>query len=82
MATPLAPLKLSLPPAEKMKLDDLELFEDGGFTIRGFKAFMTRYSNWSAAEVGQLELGQMRGLAEQIRDALNESAVPKANAQP
>lgn len=79
MAVPTEPLRLSLPAAGKMKLDDLELFEDGGFTVKGFKAFIARYSNWTAAQVGQLEIDEMKEVVEQIGATLRESAVPKGN---
>jgi hypothetical protein len=76
MAIPAEPLKLSVEP-EQMTLNDLELFE-GGFTVKGFKAFMAGHSNWSAAQVGLITVAEMKQVTEQIREALKDSALPKA----
>jgi hypothetical protein len=74
------PLALALPAAEELTLDDLQLFEADGFTVRGFKAFISRYSNWTAADVGKLSLKEVKEVTLQLKDALNDSAVPKATS--
>jgi hypothetical protein len=73
------PLDINLPATDKWTLNDLELFERGGFTVKGFKAFMGRYSNWTADEVGLMEVGEMQEVFERIADGIQEHAVPKAN---
>lgn len=73
-------LDLNLPPAEKMTLNDLELFEPGGFSVKGFKAFIARYSNWTAADVGGLEVGELEDAFAKIQEAIQGSAVPKVSA--
>jgi hypothetical protein len=76
---PTEALKLSLD-TDELTLDELELFEAGSFTVKGFKAFMAAHSNWTAAQVGALKVGEMKAVAVQIAAALQEAAVPKANA--
>ena len=74
------PLDLALPAAKDLLLDDWELlFERGGFTVRGFKAFMGRHSNWSSIEIGHLTVEEMNSVRLQIITKLNEDAVPKEN---
>lgn len=63
---------------EQMTLDDLEIFEQ--FSVKRFKAFMARYSNWTAAQVGALTLAELRGVSAQIARQIAERAVPKATA--
>ena len=63
-----------------MTLDDIELFEPGSFSVKGFKAFMGRHSNWTAKEVGALTVSELKIVSEQIGAKLKESAVPKATA--
>lgn len=76
-------LELNLPPGfEDWRLDDVALFEPGGFSVKGFKGFMAAYSNWSAAEVGALTVKDMKGVVQQISDKLELAAVPKASSAP
>jgi hypothetical protein len=79
MAIPDEALKLSVD-IDELTLDEVELFEPKGFTVGRFKAFMAKYSNWTAAQVGQLKVGEMRQVAEQIRAGIEAAAVPKASS--
>lgn len=81
MTIPTRALELTLDP-KTLTLDDLELFEPGGFTVRGLKAFMVRYSNWTAAEVGQLTVGEFEQVATAIAEKLKAGTVPKASGAP
>lgn len=74
------PLALTLPANDDLLLDDIQLFEPDGFSIKGFKAFMARYSNWTPAQVGQMTRAEMWKVTRQIIEQLNENAVPKAPA--
>jgi len=79
VAIPDKALELTLDPSN-LTLDDLELFEDGGFSVKGFKAFMARYSNWTKTQVGALTVAELRDVAKQLGERLKEAAVPKENA--
>lgn len=72
-------LTLNIDP-ETLTLDEVGLFEPGGFTISGFKLFMAKYSNWTPAMVGGLTLVELRALSRDIGKAVSMAAVPKANA--
>lgn len=76
MAIPNKPLELKID-AEAMPLDEYELFEPGGFSIKKFKAFMGKYSNWTAAEAGQLTRGELKSVVEKIAALFREDSVPK-----
>ena len=80
MTIPAETLQLSVD-SESMTLNDLELFE-GGFTAKGFKAFMAAHSNWTAAQVGLITVAEMRQVVAQIVEALKISAVPKETPTP
>ena len=77
MAIPSKPLELTLD-ANSLTLDDLALFEPGNFSVSGFKAFMARVSNWSAAEVGALTIAELKSVMEQVGAKLRDAALPKA----
>ncbi len=80
MTTPTTPLELTLPPTSDLLLDDMQLFEPGGFTVKAFKAFMTRYSNWTPTIVGGLTQTEARAVIRQVKAKLNENAVSKETA--
>lgn len=69
-------LTLNLPDLDEWRLNDMELFEPGGFTVKGFKAFMQAYSNWSPAEAGALTVKEMKDVIPQIASRLETGAVP------
>jgi hypothetical protein len=74
------PLDLDLPAIKNLELDDFELlFEKGGFSVRGFKAFMGKHSNWSQTDIGRLTVEEMNDVRAQIMAKLNENAAPKAS---
>ena len=77
---PAKPLELTLPAKEDLLLDDLQLFEPDGFSVRGFKEFIARYSNWKAAEVGKLTAGEMQTVTAQVVEKLQAAAVPKVTS--
>lgn len=77
MAIPSDALNLTLDP-DALTLDDLELFED--FKVKKLKAFMAKYSNWTAAQIGALTIAELRDtVAPALADAIRSAAVPKAN---
>lgn len=77
---PAKPLELNLPATDDLTLNDLQLFEAGGFTIAGFKRFLSAYSNWTADDVGRLTVKEMKSVGEQIGEKLKDSAVPKLSS--
>lgn len=62
-----------------MNLNDLELLQGEEFTVKGFKSFMDRHSNWTAEQVGLLEVNELESVFKQFLEKLKENAVPKAN---
>lgn len=72
------PLTLNINP-DTLTLDDIEVFEPGGFTVRGFKSFMAKYSTWSDAQIGALTVAQLRELSGEIGRAVAGAVVPKVN---
>ena len=78
MATPTTPLALTLD-VDELTLNDIELFEPGGFSVKRYKAFMVAHSNWTAAEVGALTLAEMKAVGLKIGEALASAALPKAS---
>lgn len=71
-------LELDVPKnLDEWVLDDMELFEPGGFSVKGFKGFMASYSNWTPVEVGRLTVAEMKTVLPQIAAKLNLAAVPK-----
>lgn len=74
MAIPDRPLVVSLDPDE-MTVNDLCLFEPGGFTVTAFRAFLVAHTNWTDAEIGNLKVKELKDVAEQLKQKLN-AAVP------
>jgi hypothetical protein len=74
---PKTPLELALPAVDDLLLTEAELFEQGGLTVKGFRAFMLKYSNWKAKDVDNLTVGERRSVADRIIAKLNEQALPK-----
>jgi hypothetical protein len=80
MAIPTEPLVLNIDP-DSMTLDDVELFyEPTKFKPSAFKAWMGEHSNWTAEQTGKLTLGELKAVAQQIGEAIQEATVPKAKA--
>ena len=79
MAIPSKPLELKNFDVDELTDDDVALFEKDGFSAKGFKEFMARYSNWTAAEVGGLKLKELKVVAEQIGETIKGAAIPKEN---
>ena len=76
---PNTPLELTLPAIDDLTLDEAEIFESGRLTVAGFKAFMEKYSNWKAKDVGGLTIKERRGVVERIIADLNDRSVSKGN---
>lgn len=64
---------------DDLTLDDLELFEPGGFSIRRLRAFLARVTTLSPDEIGQIRLRDLRSIAERIGEAIRD-VVPKATS--
>lgn len=64
---------------DELTLDDLELFEPGGFSVARLRRFLGRVTTLSRDEIGQLRLRDLRAIAEQIGAAL-QNVVPKATS--
>ena len=79
MAIPASPLVVKDFNPQEFTLDELEIFEAGGFTASGFKKFLIAHTNWTKSEIGAIKLGELKDIAEQLGKAINEAAVPKAS---
>lgn len=62
-----------------LTLNDLALFEPGGFSVRGFMTFLAAHSNWTHAEIGLLTVSEFEQVSKLIGEQLRSAAVPKAN---
>lgn len=80
MTIPTEKLVLNIDP-DQMTLDDVELFyEPSKFKPSSFKAFMAAHSNWTAEQTGKLTLAELKDVAAQIGEAIQDASVPKAKA--
>lgn len=75
MAIPEKPLEVSIDP-DALTLDEMCLFDPEGFSWKGLKAFLADHTNWSAAEVGKLTLTELQAVTEQMKEAIQQAAVP------
>jgi len=81
MAKPDTALVLTLDPDE-MTLDEFEVFEASGFSVKRFKDFMARYSNWTREQVGKLTRREVQEVAERIAQVFRDGALPKSSGAP
>lgn len=79
MTIPDKPLTVKVE-ANDLTLDEVCLFQPGGFEIIAFRTFLRERTNWTHAEVGALKVGELQEVAEHLRDALRSTAVPKARS--
>lgn len=64
---------------DELTIDELALFEsESPFRPSVFKAFLKRYGNWSAAELGRIQRKDIAAIYLQCIRQLNEALVPKA----
>lgn len=61
-----------------LTLGDVAAF-DGGFDPSGVRRFLIKYGNWSAAEVNDIEFGEMTELGTQVQEAMQAAAIPLAS---
>lgn len=76
MALPNEKLILNLN-TDELTIDDMILFEEGGFKASLFKEFLSRHSNWTAKQVGAITVKEMRDVSQQIADTVKEASLPK-----
>lgn len=82
MTIPATPLVVKQFDANSMTLDDLELFEPGGFSASGFKRFLVEHTNWTAKEIGSIKISELNEISNQLGAAIKELTVPKESATP
>lgn len=75
MAIPQTALIVNFNP-DNVTLDELCLFEEGGFTAWGFRKFLIDHTNWTAIEIGALTVSELKDVTSQLGEKLKESAVP------
>ena len=75
MALPDTPLVLNYDP-DAVTLDELCLFEPEGFTATGFRAFLRAHTNWTRAQIGGITVNEMKDVAQQLAEAIQQNAVP------
>lgn len=74
---PKTPLEVNPPAIDDLLLSEAEIFENGSLTVKGFRDFMLKYSNWTAKDINQLTVGERRKIVDHIISKLNEQAAPK-----
>jgi hypothetical protein len=79
MSLPKTALETHLPPLDDLLLDEIALFETGGFSVKAFKDFLAKYTNWTAAQAGRLTVSEMRTVTAQLSEKVFLAAVPKEN---
>jgi hypothetical protein len=77
MTIPSTPLVVKFDPDE-MTLDELCLFEPGGFSATGLRAFLAAHTRWSRTEIGNIRLSELREVAEQLAAKIKEITIPLA----
>lgn len=60
----------------KLTIDEACLFEPGGWSLVIFRQFLRKYSNWTSEEIGNLEIGELESIADQIKEAVLRVSVP------
>lgn len=80
MAIPEKPLKLSFDP-DALTLDEMAMFEpDQGIRASVFKAFLTKYGNWTPRQIAGLQRRDVLKVWSECIKQLIEITGPKANA--
>lgn len=77
MTVPEAKLVLKIDVAD-LTLGEAALF-DGQISPSGLRSFLINHSNWSAAEVNAVKIGELDAVATQINEQLGAAAVPLAS---
>lgn len=79
MAIPDRPLELNIN-VNELTLDEMVLFSEKGFNWFDFRQFLIDHViNWTHDEIGAVTIGELQKVAEQIREAVEQNAVPLAN---
>ena len=78
---PAETLKLTLD-TDNLTLDEAVLFDPEGFSLIGFKNFLVKYGSWSKKEVGNITLGELKDVAQQVGESLKDLSVPKGSESP
>jgi len=60
----------------ELTLDEMCLFQPGGFNLVEFRALLRTRSNWTHEEIGGLIGSELEEVAKQLGEALKRSAVP------
>lgn len=79
MAIPSKPLELTVT-LNKLTLKEATIFDPTGFSLVRFRLFLIDHTNWSEAEIDEIEVGELKDIADQLSAAFKESAVPLANS--
>ena len=64
---------------DAMTLDELCLFESGGFTATGFRQFLINHTEWTPREIGGLTVGELKSITEKLAEKVAAASVPNAN---
>jgi hypothetical protein len=63
----------------KLKLKDAAIFDPATFSIGRFRQFLIDHANWPEAVIDEIEIGELKDIAEQISEAFQATAVPLAS---
>ena len=79
MALPQSDLVLKEIDPDEMTLDELCLFETGGFTAQGFRQFLIDHTEWTPREIGKLTVKELKAITEKLAEKVAAASVPNAN---
>ena len=75
MTLPDKPLEVTLD-VNELTVDEMVLFDPGGFTMLGFKHFLSNHTNWTEEEVGKITLKELMDISDELGKKIQEVAVP------
>ena len=79
MSLPVEALTIKIDP-DQLTVDDMILFEAGGFKFSSFKSFLASHSNWSSEQIGALTMSEAKEVVKEIATQIAQGAIPKENA--
>jgi hypothetical protein len=78
MTVPESKLTLHLDPRH-MTLGEVVLFSPDGFDALRLSKFLVKHGNWTAAEIDEIEVGELEEVSAQIVDQLKAVSLPLAS---
>jgi len=79
MSLPARPLEFKDFDIKRLKKRELRELRDRDTSIEAFGQILERFSNWTAAEIDELELGEIEAITKLFFAEVEKSTVPKVN---